>query len=61
MPSEQVVEQQIQTPAPMSAENVGIEMQQPKPVAPMGDSTNVRGGEEAECNLCCCGCEESCC
>ncbi|PQE04199.1 hypothetical protein CJF31_00011580 [Rutstroemia sp. NJR-2017a BVV2] len=29
MPSEQVVEQQIQTPAPMSADNVGIEMQQP--------------------------------
>jgi hypothetical protein len=79
MPSEQVVEQQIQTPAPMSADNVGIEMQQPvciillrtfknradpfaqKPVGQMGSETNMRGGEQAACDLCCCGCEESCC
>ncbi|PQE13939.1 hypothetical protein CJF30_00006716 [Rutstroemia sp. NJR-2017a BBW] len=61
MPSEQVVEQQIQTPAPMSADNVGIEMQQPKPVGQMGSETSMRGGEQAACDLCCCGCEESCC
>ncbi|KAK6595454.1 hypothetical protein H4I96_09773 [Botrytis cinerea] len=36
MPFEQpVVEQQIQSEAPMSSENIGIEMQQPKPVPTM--------------------------
>ncbi|APA15381.1 hypothetical protein sscle_14g101510 [Sclerotinia sclerotiorum 1980 UF-70] len=62
MPFEQpVVEQQIQSEAPMSSENVGIEMQQPKPVAAMGTETNLRGGESAGCECCGCGCGESCC
>ncbi|KAJ8068440.1 hypothetical protein OCU04_003996 [Sclerotinia nivalis] len=62
MPFEQpVVEQQIQSEAPMSSENVGIEMQQPKPVAAMGTETNLRGGESAGCDCCGCGCGESCC
>ncbi|TGO87407.1 hypothetical protein BPOR_0228g00090 [Botrytis porri] len=44
MPFEQpVVEQQIQSEAPMSSENIGIEMQQPKPVPTMGTETNLRG------------------
>ncbi|KAM3153809.1 hypothetical protein ABEW05_005763 [Botrytis cinerea] len=48
MPFEQpVVEQQIQSEAPMSSENIGIEMQQPKPVPTMGTETNLRGEEEA--------------
>ncbi|KAB8291767.1 hypothetical protein EYC80_006562 [Monilinia laxa] len=62
MPFEQpVVEQQIQSEAPMSSENVGIEMQQPKPVPAMGTETNLRGGESAGCECCGCGCGEQCC
>ncbi|KAI6710651.1 hypothetical protein JHW43_006815 [Diplocarpon mali] len=34
----EVVEQQIQVPAPMSATNSGIEAEQPKPAAPMSTS-----------------------
>ncbi|TGO07652.1 hypothetical protein BTUL_0257g00130 [Botrytis tulipae] len=48
MPFEQpVVEQQIQSEAPMSSENIGIEMQQPKPVPTMGTETNLRGEDGA--------------
>ncbi|KAF7897971.1 uncharacterized protein EAF01_008937 [Botrytis porri] len=62
MPFEQpVVEQQIQSEAPMSSENIGIEMQQPKPVPTMGTETNLRGGESAGCECCGCGCGEQCC
>ncbi|RAL60910.1 hypothetical protein DID88_010235 [Monilinia fructigena] len=62
MPFEQpVVEQQIQSEAPMSSENIGIEMQQPKPVPAMGTETNLRGGESAGCECCGCGCGEQCC
>ncbi|CAL3966077.1 unnamed protein product [Diplocarpon coronariae] len=60
----EVVEQQIQVPAPMSATNSGIEAEQPKPAAPMstsGDDVGMRGGEYASCECCGCGCAEGCC
>ncbi|QUC20744.1 uncharacterized protein UV8b_04985 [Ustilaginoidea virens] len=25
------------------------------------DTARLRGGEEASCNFCCCGCDEQCC
>ncbi|KAH9221086.1 hypothetical protein DL95DRAFT_519526 [Leptodontidium sp. 2 PMI_412] len=61
MPSDQVVQQQIQAPEPMSADSSNIELQQPKPVPAMGDEVGMRGGEEAGCECCGCGCAESCC
>ncbi|KAG4434883.1 hypothetical protein IFR05_009643 [Cadophora sp. M221] len=48
MPSDQVVQQQIQAPEPMSADSSNIELQQPKPVPAMGDEVGMRGGEEAD-------------
>ncbi|KAH7393187.1 hypothetical protein BKA64DRAFT_675504 [Cadophora sp. MPI-SDFR-AT-0126] len=61
MPSDQIVQQQIQAPEPMTASTSNIELQQPKPAPAMGDDVGMRGGESAGCECCGCGCAEQCC
>ncbi|KAK0116047.1 hypothetical protein ONS95_013082 [Cadophora gregata] len=61
MPADQIVQQQIKAPEPMSASTGNIETQQPKPVPAMGDEVGMRGGESASCECCGCGCSERCC
>ncbi|KAL3425756.1 hypothetical protein PVAG01_02547 [Phlyctema vagabunda] len=65
MPSEQIVEQQIRAPEPMSLDSASnIEVEQPKAMPQMstsGDDVGLRGGEYASCNCCGCGCSEACC
>ncbi|CZT07699.1 uncharacterized protein RCO7_10281 [Rhynchosporium graminicola] len=57
MPSDQIVQQQLQAPEAMSASTSNIELQQPKPAPAMGDDVGMRGGESAGCE--CCGCEHT--
>ncbi|CZR59004.1 uncharacterized protein PAC_08896 [Phialocephala subalpina] len=57
-------EQQFQAPEPMTADATSIESAQPKAAPIMstsGDAVGLRGGEEAGCECCGCGCAESCC
>ncbi|TVY26125.1 hypothetical protein LHYA1_G003981 [Lachnellula hyalina] len=64
MPSAPVVEQQIQAPEPMTTQSSNVEVEQPKAAPIMstsGDAVGLRGGEEASCECCGCGCAEGCC
>ncbi|TPX15795.1 uncharacterized protein E0L32_000129 [Thyridium curvatum] len=58
MPSPQ---EPMQQPS-MTAEPSDVVSQQPS-AEPQPEMMNLRGGEEAGCELCCgmCGCDESCC
>ncbi|CAG8959424.1 hypothetical protein HYFRA_00001322 [Hymenoscyphus fraxineus] len=59
MPS--INEQPTQITEQMSLETPTVETAQPTAVPGMTSEVSMRGGEEAGCDCCCCGCEESCC